>query len=230
MKILVVDTATDHLMVSLADGTELRAERVEPGGKGSSLRLTRIVEDLCNESGIHLHSVDLLAVAVGPGAFTGIRVGVGFVQGVAYALDRPVVPLSTLRCLAAYAPPLPIPLLSLIDARKGELYAGLFSPFFPFEPLMEEVVLSPERLVETVTPPFAAIGSGAISSKELLRAAFGPSCPILDPLPTPSSVPLLPLIVDSHPTTSLSAADLSPRYLRRPEAECSPPFRERILH
>jgi len=231
MLILVVDTATDHLLAALAEGETLRAERVLPSGQGSSAQLTRVVDDLCKETGIPLSSVDLLAVTVGPGAFTGLRVGIGFVQGVAYALDRPVVPLSTLQCLAATAPPGDFPVLPLIDARKGEVYAGLFSPPPLHEPLIAETVLPPDRLVSIVSPPVVLIGSGAIANRDRLIQDFGTACRIIDPLPTPSIAPLLPLILRRHHAgESIPPALLSPHYLRRPEAETAAMARERKLH
>lgn len=224
MLVLAIDTAGQTITVTLAETTSLIGETTVRGGRGGCALLSRIVDDLTSVSSVPLSKLDLLAVTVGPGAFTGLRVGIGFVKGLASALNIPVVPLSSLEVVAASVPFAGVPVLALIDARKGELYAGSFSPLPHLAPLREETVIPPERIVDAVSPPFAAVGNGALLHRDLLVREYGSFCRICEPSSPPSLVPLLPLIISRFQAGQVvDPLTLSPRYLRRPEAETAAP-------
>jgi len=123
MKLLAFETATEGCSVALwLDGEVTERFEVAPR-RHAELALPWAAE-LLAESGIAKSQLDAIAVGRGPGAFTGVRLGVALAQGIALALDRPVVPVSTLMALAA-----PVPanrIITAIDARMGEIYLAAF--------------------------------------------------------------------------------------------------------
>jgi tRNA threonylcarbamoyladenosine biosynthesis protein TsaB len=125
-----------------------------------------------------LGGLDRVAVTVGPGAFTGVRVGVAAALGAAFARAVPVAPLSSLSLRAALAPGEPR-VLSLLDARKGRLYAGWFDTRSPVpRPLGPEVDALPADAV--AGSPGAAVGEGAtpgLPSRARLAPRWTPSPP-----------------------------------------------------
>lgn len=127
MIVLAVDTTTPSGSVALLENGVLLGEvNLESPGTHSA-RLLRSVDFLLGVHGLDVKDLDAFAVAAGPGSFTGIRIGVGAVQSLAFASGKPVAPVSTLLALAsklaADGARLVCPLL---DAKKDELYAALF--------------------------------------------------------------------------------------------------------
>lgn len=126
--ILALDSSTAACSVAILCGDKLSEDFVvEP--QGHARRLLPAVDRLLAETGISLKQVDAVALTVGPGSFTGLRIGLGTVQGIAYGADLPVVPVSTLEVMAATAirqfslDPGTVVIPSL-DARMGEVYWG----------------------------------------------------------------------------------------------------------
>ena len=83
---------------------------------------------MLDDEGVALHDVDLFAVSIGPGSFTGLRVGIATMQGLALASGKPVVPVSTFDALAWQTRAASEPVATWIDAHRGEVFAALFSP------------------------------------------------------------------------------------------------------
>jgi len=127
MLILAVDTTTPSGSVALLDDDALLGEANVESAATHSARLLRSVDFLLGAHGRDVQDVDAFAVAVGPGSFTGIRIGIGAVKSLAFASGKPAAPVSTLLALAAKLASeggrLVCPLL---DAKKEEIYAGLF--------------------------------------------------------------------------------------------------------
>src|SRR5688572_13316257 len=86
-----------------------------------------LIEELLAEAGWSLSSLDRIGVGVGPGSFTGLRIGVALAQGVALGLDRPVVGVSSLQAMAFAAPPAELPTAAVLDARRDEYFVAVFS-------------------------------------------------------------------------------------------------------
>lgn len=125
MNLLAFELATEACSVALScDGVLLVRHEIAPR-RHAELALPW-ADALLAEAGIGKTGLDALAVGIGPGAFTGVRLAISLVQGIALALDRPVLPVST---LAALAQPFVAegPVLAAIDARMGELYLGEFT-------------------------------------------------------------------------------------------------------
>ena len=127
MLILAVDTTTPSGSVALLEDDVLLGEANVESAATHSARLLRSVDFLLGAHGRDVKDIDAFAVAAGPGSFTGIRIGVGAVKSLAFASGKPAAPVSTLLALAvklaADGPRLVCPLL---DAKKEEIYAGLF--------------------------------------------------------------------------------------------------------
>lgn len=120
--ILAIDTSTERLGVALLHGTRC-IERQLQLGTGHANQVLGLVAEVLAEAGLPLSAMDAIAFSRGPGAFTGLRIAIGVAQGLALALECPVVPVSGLRVLAAGVT-LPGPVLAIIDARMGEFYAA----------------------------------------------------------------------------------------------------------
>ncbi|WP_181700777.1 tRNA (adenosine(37)-N6)-threonylcarbamoyltransferase complex dimerization subunit type 1 TsaB [Chthonobacter albigriseus] len=127
MLVLALDTALSQTSVALCDGGRVDAARSEPMERGHSERLFALVDAVLREAGLAIGDVDRFAVGIGPGSFTGIRVAIAAARGFALATGKPVVGVDTLTALAASLAEKPNgPVLAAVDARRGEVYAGLF--------------------------------------------------------------------------------------------------------
>ncbi|MDP0562871.1 MAG: tRNA (adenosine(37)-N6)-threonylcarbamoyltransferase complex dimerization subunit type 1 TsaB [Candidatus Endonucleobacter sp. (ex Gigantidas childressi)] len=148
MKLLAIDTATEACSVALNINGEI-IENYELLPRTHSRALLPMVDKLLAESGLVLTEIDGIAFGCGPGAFTGLRVAAAMVQGMAYAVDIPVIPISTLAALAQQGYRLhgAKKVLSAIDARMNEVYLGAF---IEHEQLMislqDEIVTAPENV------------------------------------------------------------------------------------
>ena len=129
LKILALDASTEALSVALVDETGAREfERFEIAPQAHARRLLPLAEELLASAGLALADMDGFAFGRGPGAFTGLRIAAGLVQGLAGGLDRPVVPVSTLSALAARCQrDETVDFVRVVqDARMGEVYVGDF--------------------------------------------------------------------------------------------------------
>src|SRR5512138_1272778 len=162
MLVAAVDTATLVLscaLVELSPGDPPRVvgasdERAPASGKGGGhgARLPQALLDLLAASGRGLGDVEGWAVGIGPGSFTGLRIGLATLKGLAYARRRPVAGASSLAAMAlAAAPDAPAGalLVPLLDARKGAVYAGFYRrDAGGVTPVQPEADLSPDALAE----------------------------------------------------------------------------------
>ncbi len=123
MKILALETATEACSAALNIDGEIR-ERFEIAPRGHSTLILPMLKSLLTEADISLQQVDALAFGRGPGAFTGVRIGVGVAQGVAFGADLAVLPISTLAALAQTTGAMQV--LAAIDARMDEVYWGAY--------------------------------------------------------------------------------------------------------
>jgi N6-L-threonylcarbamoyladenine synthase len=128
MRLLVIDTSGPECAAGIYDdeGAQLLTFRSETVGKGHAEILPGMIEAAAAGAEIALKALDRIAVTVGPGSFTGIRVGVAMARGLALSLGIPAVGVTTLEVVAEPALRQAKPVLALIDARREELYAQLF--------------------------------------------------------------------------------------------------------
>jgi len=130
MNLLAIETATEACSVALLCGERIIA-RSEIAPRRHAELLLPMCDAVLAEAGVARSALDAIAVGRGPGAFTGVRLAIAATQGIALALDLPVVPVSSLAALAMQSPrdgvaAVDSAILAVIDARMGEVYAGAF--------------------------------------------------------------------------------------------------------
>lgn len=147
MKLLAFETSTEACSVALwLDGEVV--ERFEVAPRRHAELALPWADALLADAGVARAALDAIAVGRGPGAFTGVRLGLALAQGVALGLDRPLVPVSTLAALALPQAVGDAPVLAAIDARMGELYVGRFRRAGEgLEVLAPEALLRPDDVV-----------------------------------------------------------------------------------
>lgn len=128
MKLLAFETSTEACSVALWIDGDVR-ERFELAPRRHAELSLPWAEQLLDEAGLRKSQIDVIAIGRGPGAFTGVRLAIAIGQGIALALDRPIVPVSTLAALAFDAPGRVSgrPVLAAIDARMSEVYTGAYA-------------------------------------------------------------------------------------------------------
>jgi len=216
MRLMVVDTALGLCTVGVfeVEGGDARplGLRSEPMVKGHSERIAGFARDAAAQAGVAFTDLDRIGVTVGPGSFTGLRVGLAFAQGLAAALNRPVVGISALDALAASAGEAPT-IAALIDARRGQVYARFWRD--------GEAVGAAEALsLEAAAARIGTLGAGAVlvGSGAVLFADGAAGSTIL-PLDGPAPGALARLAAAADP----GSAPARPLYLRAPDA--TPPTR-----
>ena len=163
MKLLAIETGGQQCSVALAVNGDIRVIGAD-APRTDSERLLPMIEEILGAAGIAGRDLDALAFARGPGSFTGVRLGAAAAQGLAFSLDLPVVPVSSLAslALAAYYQSGAQRVLTALDARMGEVYWGAYAiePEGLATPLIEEAVTAPER-VELPAEPDGWTGAGS---------------------------------------------------------------------
>lgn len=216
MKLLAIDTSTEACSAALyIEGNILEKYEVAP--RQHAELILPMVDSLLKESGLRLPELDGLAFARGPGAFTGVRLSTSVIQGLAYAAELPVIPVSTLAALAQGTNSDIDTIISAIDARMGEIYWGIFTRNKEgiVRPITEEMVSKPEEIsIDTDAPCFGA-GTGWASYSEILAAKLGANLQgkAQNQLPRASDVLTL-AIKEFEADTYVDAANALPIYLR----------------
>ncbi|QJA05340.1 tRNA (adenosine(37)-N6)-threonylcarbamoyltransferase complex dimerization subunit type 1 TsaB [Thermosulfurimonas marina] len=171
--ILAFETSGETGGVALYQGRVL-AEVTLSGALTYSRRLLPALDFLLGQLGLRLSQIEALAVAVGPGSFTGLRIGLATVKALALVLQRPVVGVETLAALAAQVPESPLPVCAVLDARRGELYAALYRMVDGYpQVFMRPRIISPERLCAEISGPTLFVGEGLRLFREELRRRLG---------------------------------------------------------
>lgn len=171
MKILAFDTATEACSVAVWNDGAL-VERFELGQRHAE-RILPLVDETLAEAGVVLNQLDAIAFGRGPGSFTGLRIGAGVAQGLAFGMDLPVVPVSSLAALAlgAQAPKV----LSAIDARMQQVYWAVYARNATgrLELLGEEIVIAPADVPLPRETGWTGAGSGWDQYGSVLQARLG---------------------------------------------------------
>lgn len=216
MRLMVVDTALGLCTVGVFEVDERGARplgvRSEPMVKGHSERIAGFARDAAAQAGLAFTDLDRIGVTVGPGSFTGLRVGLAFAQGLAAALDRPVVGVSALDALAASASEAS-EVAALIDARRGQVYARFWRDG-------EADGVAEALTLEAAAARIEVMGTGAvlIGSGAALFTEVSADMTILS-LDGPAPEALARLAAAAEP----ASAPARPLYLRAPDA--TPPTR-----
>jgi tRNA threonylcarbamoyladenosine biosynthesis protein TsaB len=227
MKILAIETATGMGGVALMEDETLLAEYRMDMTMAHAERLMVMVDRVLKDGGLTPDDLDALAVSIGPGSFTGLRVAVSTVKGWVTGKPIPVAAVPTLEAMAWTVPAGGYSICPMIDAKKREVYAALFSCHEDgtLKRAMEDQVISPEvlceRLREPSSPPTVFLGDGASKHREVLEKQLGRRAVFM---PAPLSLPLPSMVAwlglrRLRRGEAADARTLVPVYVRRPDAE-----------
>lgn len=128
MKILGIDTSTDFLSMAIINENGMLVNFEYSCNRQHSSNLIPLIKEMLNKSGLSIKDLDAFAVGIGPGSFTGLRIGVSTIKGLALGCSKPVVGVPTLDVIATNAAYFPGIICPIIDARKGKFYAALYQP------------------------------------------------------------------------------------------------------
>ena len=215
MRVLAIETSTLAGGVALLDGDRVRAEYLLDVSATHSERLMPAIDRVLADAGWRAADLQGLAVAVGPGSFTGLRIGLSAAKGLAFALGIPIAAVPTLDAMAAALPFAALPVCPVLDARKGEVYCALYRwSGHAMRREWDYLALPPTTLAARLTEPVIALGDGAhaVASPHLRPA------PPHRRAPSPAAVGVLGTARLAAGDV-VAAADLTPIYLRPSEAE-----------
>jgi tRNA threonylcarbamoyladenosine biosynthesis protein TsaB len=177
MKLLAIDTATEHCSVALWHDAVI-AQRAATGTQAASAQVLDMVAECLAEAGMTLAGLDAVAFGRGPGGFTGVRLAASVTQGLAFASGLRVLPVSNLRAVAQHALAIQsaaVRLLICQDARRGEVYWARFTGIAGYaEPAGDEAVDRPEAIMlpgDWLPTLVVGAGSGYLVHPQLARFA-----------------------------------------------------------
>ncbi len=215
VRLLAVETSTLAGGVAVLDDQGVRGEYLLDVRAMHSERLMPAIDRLLADAGWGPADLQGLAVAVGPGSFTGLRIGLATVKGLALALGIPVAAVPTLDAMAAALPFASLPVCPVLDARKGEVYCSLYRwDGTAMRRQWEYLALAPETLAARLAEPVVLLGDGAA----LIRTPHARPAPPHRALPSPAAVGVLGRERLAAGLT-VAPAELVPIYLRPSEAE-----------
>ena len=174
MRILAVDTSTRSCSVAVVDGSELLAEIVSGNAQTHSRHLMDMIDSAFDMSGLDLPRMDGLAFTCGPGSFTGLRIGISTILGLATATRKPIVGISGLDGLAMQAAVPDMTICPLIDGRRNEVYCARYRwESGNLIKIAAEQVLPPDLAIAGMKPPVLFTGNGALLYQKLIRERMG---------------------------------------------------------
>jgi tRNA threonylcarbamoyladenosine biosynthesis protein TsaB len=230
--ILAIETAVEKVGVALGDSRGVAASVSLSSDRRHAESLTPMIEFACAHAGVSLSDVSAVAVDIGPGLFTGMRVGIATAEMLAWSLDVPVVGVCSLDIVASSLWHAEDTVVAALDARRGEIYWAMYKPDVVKKQMIaltSPVVSSPEDMIVEVNDrgePVWCVGSGFVRYRNdvelITRAQFAP-----DSLATPSAEVLVEIAVGKIARDeTIEARDIEPMYLRAPDAEINWAVRE----
>jgi len=224
MRVLGIDSSTPGCSVALLNNDTIVAERIADPKPSYSKYLLQMVDQVLTEGKSRLDDVDGFAVTIGPGSFTGLRIGVSLLKGFVLATEKPFVGINSLEAMACTLDSPKHPVCTVLDARKSEVYAAVFeSQKDGLHPLLKESALSPEALCEKIEVPTLFIGNGVERYREVFKDSLGARFMEPGTLPrfsTAAGTALLASRQFDH-QNNFDLNQLRINYIRKSEAELS---------
>ncbi|MBI5194838.1 MAG: tRNA (adenosine(37)-N6)-threonylcarbamoyltransferase complex dimerization subunit type 1 TsaB [Nitrospirae bacterium] len=222
MKILALETATMAGSAAIVSDEELIGEIRVNISVAHAERLMPSIEYLLNASRISIKDIDAFAVSIGPGSFTGLRIGLSTAKGFSYSTGRPIISVPTLDAFARTLPFCPHFICPLLDARKNEVYAGLYK----WErgictKIVPETAINPADFLRQIKGPAVFMGEGAKIYRKFIEDVLGDAAlfaPAAKMIPSASAVGEIALEKLKEGTIA-DPVSLAPFYLRKSEAE-----------
>lgn len=173
MKILALDTATPSCSVALVDGEQLMGETILVNNQTHARHVMVLIDQVLEMSGASINDVDGFAATHGPGTFTGLRIGMSTLMGLADAGEKPIVGVSSLAALARQTDSSML-ICPLIDARRGEVYSALYRlEKQQLKEIRPETVGPLEQALEPIDAPCRFIGGGAMLHAQAIQERIG---------------------------------------------------------
>ena len=226
MKLLCLSTAESGCSLAILDGTILKCEEFWEARLTHSKRLIQMIDHMLeNRAEMELSDMDAFVAANGPGSFTGLRIGISVVKGLAYAMGKPAAGVSSLDGVAFRFVHSSLPVCVMMDARRGEVYCAVYQ--FDHGRLVwksQEKVLSPVEAVAMTDGVTLFAGSGSKVYKEIIeQTAENPTfTPVFSD--TVSATALAGSLYANEtfmaaPEKFLTENDIQPNYIRKSDAQ-----------
>ncbi|GAB4411129.1 MAG: tRNA (adenosine(37)-N6)-threonylcarbamoyltransferase complex dimerization subunit type 1 TsaB [Thermodesulfovibrionales bacterium] len=223
MRILAIETSTmlgGIAIVGEAEGLIMEA-RLNVRTTHSE-RLMAEIDHALKQAGMKITDMDVFGISIGPGSFTGLRIGLSAVKGFSYATGKPIVSIPTLEAFAWNFPYSVYPVCPMLDARKKEVYAAVFRwRGNGFERVSGETSIKPVELINAIDGPTIFTGEGAILYRGMISGIAGEKAIFPAPqfmVPSPANVAYLGLKKAMNGELS-EPVSLVPFYIRKSEAE-----------
>jgi len=170
MRVLGIDTSTSWGTVGLIAGEHILCEYSLEGKASHSERILKTIDRVLGDCGVSVEDLDGFAVSIGPGSFTGLRIGASSVKGLAFATGKPVAGVSTLDALAQNVRYCACLICPMLDARKGEVYAALYrnTEKGRLRKLVPEMAIKPVELLQKIDGKTLFVGNGVYPYGDLI--------------------------------------------------------------
>jgi tRNA threonylcarbamoyladenosine biosynthesis protein TsaB len=221
LRILSLDTSSTAGSAAVARDGEVVVEQVGDSARTHGERLPRELMQVLELAGVSLRDIDRFAVCTGPGSFTGLRVGIATMQGLALAQRKLVVPVSSFEAFA-FRPPSSAAKAVWIDAHRGEVFAALYDADGTTA-LAAPSSLSPQATLDAWAgtlaqyPQVEFAGDGAVKYADVIRARLGSRAVVPDSVPTLAGT--IAGIASREPDRAVRPHAVIPIYVRRSDAE-----------
>lgn len=224
MKILAVETATARQSVAILEDDTILAQREQEAGGAHGTLLLPAIDLLLTQCGLSLGELSGLACSVGPGSFTGIRVGMATCLGLRAATGLPLVLVPTLEAMVWHARTTSLPICPVLTSRKGEVFWAIFrwTEEGRFNRVLSEQVGTPSHLARSLTEHTMIYGGGWVAMESEIRAAVSASVRITvgpDPSAMPSAVYVGQIGLKRLRQGEIAGDVVTPLYVQRAEAE-----------
>lgn len=223
MKILAVDTSANTATVCITEDDKLLSEEIVNYKKTHSQTLMPMIDRALKNCGTDISEIDIFAVANGPGSFTGLRIGVSAVKGMAHALDKPVIEVSTLEGMAYNIFMCSDIICPIMDARRSQVYNGVYTwENGIFSELTPPRAVSVQECVEDVKrygKRVIFLGDGVPVYGEYIKEQLGEKAVFAPPSCNAQRASALASIAMGKLEDKKSCYEVMPFYLRKPQAE-----------
>lgn len=233
MNILALDTSGPVAGVAILKNGEAAYEAMAVNRFTHSASIMPMVEEGFARSGLAVRDIDLFAVTVGPGSFTGVRIGVSTVKGMAHGAQKPCIGINALEALASGVPFFDGVVCPIQDARAGQVYGAAFKAGMHPNPkrlMADEALKLPEYLnkLSAFPGPYLFVGDGVPVNLEMIESALKDKA-VFAPVHTRFLRPLgVALLADHYRDQAADYLKLMPYYLRAPQAERQRKSREDV--
>ena len=222
MKILGIDTATPFLALGIVEDEKVLSELRFNAGQTHAQILLPNIDRVLNEASLKLDELDGIAISIGPGSFTGLRIGLATAKGLCFASGKPLISVPTLDGLVYSQRSSPYPLVPILDAKKNEVYSAIYnSKDGEIKRVSDYWVTSIEKLVAKIPEEVIFLGLGLEVFKESLRTLCGEKAHFLEDennLPRGTAIAFLGL--EKFIKSQFEDLDkVEPLYLRSSEQE-----------